>query len=165
MLTADHPNALWLSDLYRGSEKIIHDPALNEAGRAEGLQQLLAKSNDRMSPDLILHTGGLVFRATLRGEDVDKYRKRRASLVELFPIEVYEILADDRNAIVNSKFRLTRKVDSVVWERIGLGMWRFSDGVAVEHWETPDAHEWDAFIRPTDPAFEGTGAEFWTKEG
>ena len=47
------------------------------------------------------------------------------------------------------------------------GLWRFEDGIAVEHWEiASDPAQWDRFFLAADPTFtEGTAEEFWMRDG
>jgi hypothetical protein len=46
MLTATHPNSLWLARLYRGAMTIENDPSLDEQTRA-------TKLTDHMKTDLL----------------------------------------------------------------------------------------------------------------
>src|SRR3546814_10905050 len=50
-----------------------------------------------------------------------------------------------------------------VWERVGMGAWRFENGIAVEHWELSNGPAWDAFYLAADPDFSGNAIEYWSR--
>lgn len=151
MLRADHPHALWLTDLYRVDES---------AQDAERVAGALA----RMSPDFVIHTGGIQLAATGRMDFMLAYGQRRAELGGPAPVEIYQILADDNFAIIYALYRSER--DGKAWEAPGLGVWRFKDGMAVEHWELPDGEQWDAFYLDGQPADAARSAiDFWSGSG
>lgn len=166
MLTPDHPNALWLRDLYNGGVEISREPTLTGEQVAERVAAHMVEMKKRMSPDIIIHTGGFLLAATGQGDDfIERYNKRRGSLCDsnVLPIEMDQFLADDFYGINHGKFRTSRNGE--VWERIGMGAWRFEDGIAVEHWELSNAPKWDEFFMAGDPGFEGSAMEFWMKTG
>ena len=71
-------------------------------------------------------------------------------------------LADDHYVIIHGTFRTSR--GEWEWTRIGMGAWRFDDGVAVEHWELSNGPAWDEFFLAGDPtSFTRSGQEFWTR--
>jgi hypothetical protein len=164
VLTADHPNAIWLTGLYRGMHAIESDTSLDHAQREERTNLHLAEFGKRWSPDLIIHTGGIKLAVTGNLAFMRAYGRRRASLADSFlPLALDQILADDHFGIIHGIFRTTRGVE--VWERIGMGAWRFEQGMAVEHWELSDGPKWDAFYLAGDPDSAAmSGIEFWTKE-
>ena len=165
MLTADHPNALWLAEVYGGD----HQPDASAEGltkeehnrlRAEKVK----KHMERMSPDLIIHTSGVRLAVTGDMAFLKAYGPRRASLSDsgdVAIIEIYQILADDNYGILHFRSRTTR--GDKVWERDGMGAWRFEDGMAVEHWELGNGPKWDAWYLEGDPDFNGDPIEFWTR--
>ncbi|HET6302203.1 hypothetical protein [Microbacterium sp.] len=163
MLSADHPNALWLSDLYRGGAAIIADTSLDEAERARKTAEHRARVFERISPDIVIHTGGVRLAATGGREFMLRYIKRREQLTEgdVQPVEFGLILADDHYGITHGTFRNVRGGE--VWTRIGMGAWRFEDGIAVEHWELSNGPKWDEWFLAADPEFEGHAIDFWTK--
>ena len=163
MLIADHPNALWLDNVYSGAARIGSDKTLDEETRARLIQDHVDTFKKRFAPNLIIHTGGVRLAATGVGAFVDQYIARRGSLCDanVVPLEMDQILADDHYGIIHGVFRLARGAN--VWERVGMGAWRFEDGMAMEHWELSNGPRWDAFFLATDPDFEGTAEEFWTK--
>ena len=60
MLTADHPNALWLAGMY--GHDLQSDPAsgqLSDEERDKHHAEHVAKYMSRMSPNLIVHTGDI----------------------------------------------------------------------------------------------------------
>jgi len=163
MLTETHPNAQWLSDAYRGGAAIASDPSLDEEERArrekEHAQALMA----RMSPELIIHTGGVRLAVTAGMDFLTKYHRRRAMLsdVNVQPLGFDQIVADDYYGIVHGTFRTVR--GDVDWTRVGMGAWRFEDGIAVEHWELSNGPKWDEFFLDGDSDFDGSALEFWTR--
>lgn len=163
MLTSDHPNALWIAGLYHGMAAIETDPACDHAEREHRTNALLAEYGKRMSPDLIIHTGGVRLAVTGDMAFMRQYGRRRSSLSDSStPLVLDQILADDFYGIIHGTFRTVRGDE--VWERIGMGAWRFDNGLAVEHWELSNGPKWDAFYLAADPEFgDGTGRDFWTR--
>jgi hypothetical protein len=164
MLSEDHPNALWLAELYRGGSAITADPRFSEDERIRLHQEHTSTMLDRMSQDLVIHTGGVRLATTGGMEFLRRYVKRRANLADanVEPLEIDQILADDYYGIVHGTFRTAR--GEQVWTRVGMGAWRFSDGVAVEHWELSNGPAWDEFFLAGDPTpFTGSAQEFWTR--
>jgi hypothetical protein len=166
MLTADHPNALWLAEMYGIDQQ--PDPAdagLTTEQRDRRHAEHVAKYMARMSPDLIVHTGGVRLAVTGDMTFMQAYARRRSSLSDggdVSIIAIYQILADDNYGILHFRSRTTR--GGHVWERDGMGAWRFEDGIAVEHWELSNGPKWDAFYLAGDPDFNGDAMEYWTKE-
>ncbi|MGK3208575.1 hypothetical protein [Amycolatopsis sp. MEPSY49] len=163
MLSDTHPNAVWLAEMYRGGAKITANPNLSEEERLRRLQEHTDEVMGRMSPDLVIHTGGVRLAATGGLDFLRRYTKRRASLADanVEPVEFDQILADDHYGIVHGTFRTTR--GDWKWTRVGMGAWRFKDGLAVEHWELADGPTWDEFFLAGDPeSFAGSAEEFWT---
>ncbi|PRY19657.1 hypothetical protein [Pseudosporangium ferrugineum] len=163
LLSETHPNALWLADLYRGGAEITADPGLGEQERLRRHQEHISEVMKRMSPDFVIHTGGVRLAATGGMDFLRRYTKRRAGLADanVEPIGFDQILADDHYGIVHGTFRTSR--GDWTWTRVGMGAWRFKDGVAVEHWELSDGPTWDEFFLAGDPAaFTGSAEEFWT---
>lgn len=165
MLTPDHPNALWLTELYR-----LHkpDPAHTDLPTEE-LDRLhaehVAKAMARMSPDLIVHTGGVRLAVTGGMAFLKAYGRRRSSLSDggdVSIVAINQILADDTYGILHFQSRTVR--GDHVWERVGMGAWRFEDGVAVEHWELSNGPKWDAFYLAADPNFNGNATEYWMRD-
>jgi hypothetical protein len=163
LLSDTHPNAVWLAELYRGGARITTDPSLSEEERLQRLQEHTSEVLNRMSPDLVIHTGGVRLATTGGMDFLRRYMKRRASLADasVEPVEFDQILADDHYGIVHGTFRTTR--GEWEWTRVGMGAWRFKDGLAIEHWELSDGPMWDEFFLDGDPtSFTGSAQEFWT---
>ncbi|GID29902.1 hypothetical protein C8E87_5574 [Paractinoplanes brasiliensis] len=163
VLSDTHPNALWLAELYRGGAAIASDLSLSEDERIRRQEERVKEVMERMSSDFVIHTGGVRLAATGGMDFMRRYTKRRASLADanVEPLEFDQILADDHYGIVHGTFRTSR--DEWKWTRVGMGAWRFKDGVAVEHWELSDGPTWDKFFLAGDPAsFTGSAEEFWT---
>lgn len=163
MLTESHPNAQWLSKIYRGGAAIAADTTIDEVERARREKEHSQSIIERMSPDLVIHTGGVRLTVTGGMDFLAKYHRRRAMLsdVNVQPLGFDQILADDYYGIVHGTFRTARK--GVVWTRIGMGAWRFEDGVAVEHWELSNGPKWDEFFLDGESDFTGDAREFWTR--
>jgi hypothetical protein len=164
MLTAHHPNALWLSELYR-----LHEPDPAHGGLStEELDRLhaehVAKQMARMSPDLVIHTGGVRLAVTGGMAFMKAYSRRRSSLSDggdVSIVAINQILADDTYGILHFQSRTARGGE--VWERVGMGAWRFENGIAVEHWELSNGPKWDAFYLAGDPNFNGNATEYWMR--
>ena len=80
MLTPDHPNALWLAEMYGVDQP---DPALDGLSEEEVNRrhaEHVAKYMARMSPDLVIHTGGVRLATTGGMAFMKAYARRRASL-------------------------------------------------------------------------------------
>lgn len=163
MLTADHSNALWLTQLYAGSAAIATDPALDEATRAERMAEHHVSTMERISPDVVIHTGGVRLAVTGDLAFFQAYGRRRSALSTSTPVAVHLVLADDDYGIIHMRTRTTRGDE--VWEREGMGAWRFEDGLAVEHWELGNGPAWDRFYLAADPTLrDGDAHEYWTRE-
>lgn len=164
MLTEDHPNALWLSELYRGGEAIRTDPSLSDRERQTRQSRHREAAIAKLHPDFVIHTGGYRLAATGGLEFMGSYAQRRAQLSgeDTVPVEIYEIVADDHYGIIYGRFQ-TRRGDEV-WERTGMGVWRFEDALAVEHWEIGNARAWDRFYLAADSDLtDGRALEYWTR--
>ena len=163
MLTSEHPNAIWMAGLYGGMAAIETDRCLSLEQREQRTNALLAEYGKRMSPDLVIHTGGIRLAVTGDMAFMRQYARRRASLSDSnTPLVLGQILADDFFGIIHGTFRTIRGDET--WERVGMGAWRFEDEMAVEHWELSNGPKWDAFYLAGDPTFaSGTAIEFWTK--
>lgn len=164
MLTSDHPNALWLAELYRMNQP---DPAQVDLSAEERNQlhaEHVAKYMARMSPDLVIHTGGVRLATTGDMAFMKAYARRRSSLSDggdVSIMAVNQILADDSYGIIHFRSRTVR--GDHVWERVGMGAWRFENGIAVEHWELSNGPAWDAFYFAGDSEFNGNATEYWLK--
>lgn len=164
MLTPDHPNALWLASVYRGGEAIRKDLSLSDEERQAQQARHRAAAIERLAPGFVIHTGGYRLAATGGLSFMGAYANRRSQLSgeDTVPLEIYQILADDHYGIIYGRF-CTRRGDDV-WERPGMGAWRFEEGLAVEHWEIGDAHAWDSFYLAADPdLIDGQAAEYWSR--
>jgi hypothetical protein len=163
VLTADHPNARWLNDFYCEGARISNDASLDAATRARRLQEHGQEIAKRLSPDFVIHTGGVRLATTGGMEFLARYAQRRDALTDVSGevIDFAGALADDHYGIVYATFRTSRGDE--VWERISMGAWRFEGGLVVEHWELPDGPRWDAFYLGADPELGGSALEFWTK--
>jgi hypothetical protein len=164
MLSDTHPNALWLAELYRGGAAIMTDQSLDEDERLRRQRRHTDEVMERMSPDMVIHTGGVRLAAVGGMDFLHRYVKRRAGLADanVEPLEFDQILADDHYGIVHGTFRTTR--GDWRWTRVGMGAWRFEDGLAVEHWELSNGPVWDEFFLAGDPTpFTGSAQEFWTR--
>jgi hypothetical protein len=163
-MTADHPNAVWLADMYGTGMAIANDASLDNEAKAAKAAAHAADAAKRMSPEILIHTGGVRLAATGGYDFLQAYARRRGSLSKgnVGVAEIYQVLADDHYAIIYARFRSER--DGEVWERPGLGAWRFQDGLAVEHWELPDGRAWDEYyLSADDSLIEGNAAEYWTR--
>lgn len=166
MLTPDHPNALWLAEMYainRQTDAV--DASLTAEERDHRHAEHIAKHMARMSPNLIIHTGGVRLAVTGDMTFMKAYARRRTSLSDggdVSIIKVNQVLADDTYGILHFQSRTTR--GDHIWERIGMGAWRFEEGIAVEHWELSNGPKWDAFYFAGDPDFNGDATEYWTRE-
>ena len=165
MLTPDHPNALWLAELYRVNRPgpAQADLPTEEVNRLHA--EHVAKHIARMSPDLVIHTGGVRLATTGDMAFMKAYARRRSSLSDsgdVSIVAVNQILADDSYGIIHFRSRTVR--GDHVWERVGMGAWRFENGIAVEHWELSNGPAWDAFYFAGDPEFNGNAAEYWLKD-
>ena len=164
MMTADHPNAVWLAQLYRGPAAIENDPMLDretrESKKAEHLKLMFSK----LAPNWIIHTGGIRLAATGDSAFATAMGNRRKTLSNgsFRTIEIDQILADDEYGVLHGTFRAERDGRVVKW--VAVGVWRFENGLAVEHWEACPGGEWDQFFLAEDPDFKGTAEEFWLKK-
>lgn len=165
MLTADHPNALWLAEMYRGEQPPPEgDSTFSEEDRRELRAAHVARFTERMSPDLIIHTGGVRLAVTGGMAFLQAYARRRSSLSDpgdVAILAINQVLADDTYGILHFRSRTTR--GDLVWERTGMGAWRFENGIAVEHWELSNGPKWDEYYLDGDPDFNGDAVEYWTR--
>lgn len=161
MMTADHPNALWLAHLYEGVIAIQSDQSLEPAARDEKQVAHQRSAFARVSPEFVIHTGGIRLAATLGGELTQAYGARRMAIAgDTFRLlGVDQILADDHYGIVRLLTRLER--DGKPEEFIGIGGWRFENELAVEHWEMVPGQLWDEAFLVADPQFNGEARDFW----
>jgi predicted SnoaL-like aldol condensation-catalyzing enzyme len=163
MLSSDHPNAIWLATQYRGRMALATDPGLDEETRERLVAEHQREMFTSVSPDWIIHTAGRRLAASGDLEFAAAMGRRRAELAPEFILEVGEVVADDHFGIIHLSYRICR--GERVMEGTSFGVWRFEDGMAVEHWEMSPAREWDEFFLDADPEFtEGTAVEFWTKQ-
>lgn len=166
MLTPDHPNAIWLAELYGFNQQPhLAEGSLSAEERRRRHAEHVAKHMARMSPNLVIHTGGVRLAATGDRAFMEAYARRRASLSDGGDVSITainQILADDSYGILHFRSRTVRGAH--VWERVGMGAWRFEDGVAVEHWELSNGPRWDAFYLEGDPEFNGDAVEYWTRQ-
>lgn len=165
MLTPDHPNARWLAEMYRGEPgSDAGSTGVSEEERRQLRADHVARYMARMSPDLIVHTGGVRLAVTGDMAFMQAYGRRRSSLSDPGDVSIMavnQVLADDTYGILHFRSRTTR--GDLVWERTGMGAWRFEDGVAVEHWELSNGPKWDAYYLAGDPDFSGDPIEYWTR--
>jgi hypothetical protein len=165
MLTADHPNALWLAEMYGVDQPDPARAGLSEEERNRLHTEHVAKYMARMSPDLVIHTGGVRLATTGGMAFMMAYARRRASLSDggdVAIVAINQVLADDSYGILHFRSRTVR--GDHVWERVGMGAWRFENGIAVEHWELSNGPAWDAFYLAGDPDFNGNATEYWLKD-
>src|SRR3546814_14624436 len=80
MLTPDHPNALWLAELYRPLRPEAASPELSAVELDRLRAEHVAKHMERMSQDLIIHTSGVSLEATGDMAFMEAYARRRAAL-------------------------------------------------------------------------------------
>lgn len=153
MLRADHPNALWLTDVY--------SPDMGDEGYAQRVEAVMR----RVSPEFVIHTGGVRLASTGGLAFMKVYAQRRAEFGAPTTVEIYQILADDHYGIIYARFRSERGGE--VRETPGMGAWRFEAGMAVEHWEMPDGPSWDRFYLPagTEPSDEQVAAYWGDRSG
>ena len=163
MLTADHPNALWLANLYRGSAAIENDSSLDEETRAAKLADHMKTAFTRISPNLVIHTGGVRLAATLSGSQVHKYAAKRKALTggTFRVVKVDQVIADDLFGLIYATAVGVRNGKS--YESRGMGAWRFDGAIAVEHWEIPHGELWDQMLLDDDADLNGTVQEFWSR--
>ena len=92
------------------------------------------------------------------------YGERRSALSKgtFRAIEIDQILANDSFGVLHGTFAAERAGTTVKF--IGMGVWRFENGLAVEHWEIPAGDAWDNFFLAAYPDFKGTAEQFWSKK-
>jgi hypothetical protein len=115
----------------------------------------------RLSPELVVHTGGVKLSTTGGAAFLPVYAQRRAKLAggPTTPVAVYLVLADDEYGIIYMRVR-HQQGD----EHPAMGAWRFEDGLAVEHWELGNGQAWDEFYLGADPTLkDGDAYEYWTR--
>jgi hypothetical protein len=165
MMSDDHPNARWLAQMYQNQIVDAAElPALSEDERRQRQLERGQAWGSRMAPEFVVHTGGIQLGATGGLAFLGAYGPRRSSLSEtnLLPLQVHQVLADDRYGFLTFTFRAKRADRE--WVSTAVSSWRFEDGMAVEHWELVDGPAWDDFFTAGDPDFEfRTAEEFWTK--
>lgn len=161
MMTADHPNALWLSHLYEGVIRIQNDHSLEPEVREEMQLAHQRSAFARVSPQFVIHTGGVRLAATGDGTFTQAYGARRMAIAgdSFRLLDVDQILADDHYGIARITTRLER--DGKAEEFIGVGGWRFEGDFAVEHWEMVPGQLWDEAFLIADPQFDGEARDFW----
>lgn len=161
MMTADHPNALWLAELYEGVVRIQNDHTLDPQVREQMQLDHQKSAFSRVSPDFVIHTGGVRLAATGSGAFTQAYGARRTAIAgdSFRIIKVEQILADDLYGIISMLTRLERNGE--VEEFVGMGGWRFEGDLAVEHWEIVPGQLWDEAFLIADPAFSGDAKDFW----
>lgn len=160
-----HPNAQWLRAVYLGAAEIKRNDARLEADELDrAMQTHVSNVMGRFAPEFLLHTGGRRLAATGSGTFMRQYSARRARLSRdsFRTVEVMEVVADDRYGIVTGRFQADNGLRAI--DLVGMGAWRFADGVAVEHWEMPDADVWDDFFLAADPdVIDGNAEEYWRR--
>ncbi|PCE42514.1 hypothetical protein [Rhizorhabdus dicambivorans] len=161
MMTADHPNALWLAHLYEGVIAIQSDQSLEPSERDEKQVAHQRSAFAKVSPDFVIHTGGVRLAATGGAEFTQAYGARRMAIAghSFRLLGVDQILADDYYGIVRLLTRLER--DGKAEDFIGVGGWRFEGDLAVEHWEMVPGQLWDAAFLIADLQFQGEARDFW----
>jgi len=164
LMTADHPNAVWLAEIYGGSAAIENDPTLDKETRERKMAEHLKKVNAKFSPNLIIHTGGIRLAATGDKAFANAYGARRKALSNgtFRAIKVHQILANDSFGVLLGTAAADR--DGKTFTFVGVGAWRFENGLAVEHWELMLPEAWDNYFLAADPDFKGTAKEFWLKK-
>ena len=161
MMTADHPNARWLADLYEGVVRIQNDTTLESATREQMQLAHQRSAFAKVSPDFVIHTGGVRLAATGQGAFTQAYGARRMAIAgdSFRLLEVDQILADDLYGIARILTRLERNGKGE--EFIGMGGWRFEGDMAVEHWEIVPGPLWDEAFLVADREFRGDARNFW----
>lgn len=165
MRSSEHPNARWLRSVYIGAAEIKR----NDADLGDHEVELLMESHvvdvmARFARDFVLHTGGRRLAATGSGDFMQQYSARRRQLSQgtFRTIEILEVVADDAYGLVTGRFQADNGIRSI--DMVGMGAWRFRDGIAVEHWEMPDGDVWDDFFLAADPSLvEGNAEEYWRR--
>lgn len=164
MLRPDHPNARWLADLYGRSAELANDESLDPQERERQIAAHQATVMERLSPNMVVHTGGVRLAAVGDVAFLRAYGRRRTELgsASSTPVEIYQVLADDHYGIIYARVRSERA--ETVWERPAMGAWRFEDGLAVEHWELPNGPAWDEFYLAVDASLvDGDAHEYWMR--
>ena len=165
MRSADHPNARWLATVYLGAAEIKRNTAGSSPDEVEEqMRAHVARVAARFSEGFVLHTGGRLLAATGGRDFMNLYMARRATLSggSFRTVELHEIVADESYGLVTGRFQGRRGDDAI--DMVGMGAWRFVDGLAVEHWEMPHCDQWDDFFLRADPDFPGgTAEEFWRR--
>src|SRR3546814_11667490 len=108
MLTPDHPNALWLAELYRPLRPEAASPELSAVELDRLRAEHVAKHMERMSPDLLIHTGGVRLSATGDMAFMQAYARRRPALSDggdISIVAVSRILAYDTCGIFHFSSR------------------------------------------------------------
>lgn len=161
MMTEDHANALWLKDLYEGVIAIQSDPTLEPSVRDEKQVAHQQAAFAKVSPDFVIHTGGVRLAATGDGVFSHAYGARRTAIAgdSFRLLKVEQVLADDLYGIISLVTRLER--NGKAEDFIGMGGWRFDGDKAVEHWELVPGQLWDEAFLVADPQFAGDAKDFW----
>jgi ketosteroid isomerase-like protein len=164
LLTPDHPNALWIAEVYRGGAAIEADPSLDPQARERKMAEHMKTVFAKFSPHIVIHTGGVALAATGDEAFMKAYVDRRNVLSKntFRAIETDQILANDSYGVLHGTFAVDR--DGKTIEFTGMGVWRFENGLAVEHWEIADGQAWDDYFLAAVPGFKGTAEQFWLKK-
>lgn len=164
-MSPDHPNAQFLRDVYETMARVKSDQSLDPATREQRIAAIVADVRTKTSPDCVTHTGGIELAAIGDMAFAAIMQRRRAALSAntFTPSGRFTILADDDYGIVRGQYTAERNGVREEWE--GMGVWRFDQGVAVEHWEIGPSRSWDAYFLAGDPTFTGgTAEEFWRRD-
>ena len=103
---------------------------------------------DHLHPDFTLHSPGQgLIAGTFSGAEGMKAhfaKMQELSGGSLKQVRVDNVLADDTWAMVPS--RLTGERNGKQLDTWGFGLWRFKDGLLIDHWESVgDQAHWDDF--------------------
>jgi hypothetical protein len=164
MKLADHPNAVWLRSLYVEGAAIKHDLSLSAEERRANFNDHVRSTMSSLAPNFTIHTGGCRLAAAGGLEFMHAYSARRAHLSRgtFRSVEILEIVADDNWACITGRFEAS--IPTARLDTLGMGVWRFSDRRAVEHWELPDSTAFDDFFLTADPVLDPeTAIDYWTR--
>jgi hypothetical protein len=163
MLSADHPNAAWLREMYTGGEAIEADPNLSQDEKQARMAEHLRKITERFSPDFVVHTGGIKTAAVGGHAFAMAYGAKRKQLTEetFRPVDIKMVIADDQYGILDVSARA--EVAGREFLIRGIGVWRFEEGLLVEHWEVAPGQMWDEMLLTNAPDFEPPAEEYFLK--